>query len=92
MIARIATFNHLDPEALDPEAIERLRGILRSTPGYVAGYHVRNADTGKAFSIAIYESPDAIRAAGKALAARPADQRVGVNPDEVEICTEVYEF
>jgi hypothetical protein len=92
MIARVATFNHLDPEDLDPDAIERLRGILRSTPGYVAGYHIRNPESGKAFSIAIYESADSIRAAREALAARPTDQRVGIDPDEVEFCTEVYEF
>jgi hypothetical protein len=92
MIARVATFNQLDPDALDPEAIERLRTTIRSTPGFIAGYHVRNPETGKAFSIAIYESEDAIRQVGRALAERAPGERVGINPDVIDLCAEVYEF
>jgi hypothetical protein len=33
MIARVATFNHLDADTLDPQAVERLRTTIKNTPG-----------------------------------------------------------
>jgi hypothetical protein len=92
MIARVATFHRLDPDALDPEAVERLRTIIKGTPGYIAGFHLRNPETGKALSFAVYESADSLRAVGEALGQRPDNERVGIDPDEVDLYTEVYEF
>ena len=92
MIARVATFHQLDPEALDPQAIERLRTIIKATPGYVAGFHLRNPETGKAVSFTVYESADSLQAVGEALGQRPDDEKVGIDPDEVDYYTEVYEF
>ena len=92
MIARIATFNNLDPSALDPEAVERLRKTLRSTPGLLAGFHVRDPESGKAISFAVYDGPEALRAAGEALGRRSEDERVGIDPDEVDFYTEVIQF
>jgi hypothetical protein len=60
-----------------------LRKTIRETPGFVAGYHV-GAPGRKSLSITIFEDADAARAAGAALAARPADDRVGIDADQVE--------
>jgi hypothetical protein len=92
VIARLATFSHLDPAALDPQAVERLRSTIKATPGFVAGFHLRNPETGKAVSFTVYESPDGLEAAGRALGQRSDDERVGIDPDEVDYYTEVIEF
>jgi hypothetical protein len=92
MIARVATFNTLDPSALDPSAIERLRATIKSTPGFVAGFHLRDPESGKALSFAVYESPEALRAAGEALGSRSEGERVGIDPDAVDFYTEVIQF
>ena len=83
MIARVATFMPL-PEKLAQDALELLRKTVRETPGYVAGFHLRDPDTNKAMSITIYEDGDALRQVGAALAARPNGGKVGIDPDAVE--------
>jgi hypothetical protein len=40
--------------------------------------------TGKAFSLTVYEDANAAEAAGQRMQARPADRRVGVEPATVE--------
>jgi hypothetical protein len=92
MIARVATFNRLDPADLNPDAVERLRRIIRNTPGYVAGFHLGDPESGKALSFTVYESLDALRASGEVLASRSEAERVGIEPDEVDFYTEVVEF
>jgi hypothetical protein len=94
MFARIATFNHFDPSALDPEAVEGLRSTIKTTPGFVAGFHLWNPETGKAVSFTVYESREGLEAAGRALGQRSENQRVGVDPDpdEVDYYAEVIEF
>ena len=92
MIARIATFQRLDPDALDPQAVTRLREIIKGTPGYVAGFHLRNPETGKAVSFTVYESGESLQAVGEALGERPAGEKVGIEPDEVDYYSEVFEF
>jgi hypothetical protein len=83
MIARVATFTPL-PDGLDDDAVETLRTIIRETPGYVAGFHLRDPKTNKGLSITIYEDGDALRRAGTSLAARPTGGKVGIDPDTVE--------
>jgi hypothetical protein len=82
MLARVATFNTL-PDDVDPDAVALLRKTVRETPGFVAGYHLGGPGR-KSLSIAIFENADAGRAAADALGRRPADQRVGIEPDHVE--------
>jgi hypothetical protein len=82
MMARVATFDPL-PEGLDDEAVQLLRKTIRDTPGFVAGYHL-GAPGQKSLSITIYEDAEAGRAAAAALGRRPADRRVGIDPDHVE--------
>lgn len=83
MIARVATFTPL-PDGFDDDAVALLRKTVRETPGYVAGFHLRDPQTNKALSITIYEDADALRQAGGALAARPTDRKVGIDPDTIE--------
>lgn len=83
MIARVATFNPV-PDGLDDAAVELLRRTIRETPGYVAGFHLRGAATNKALSVTIFETREAAEQARAALAARPDDRKVGIEPDAVE--------
>ena len=92
MIARVATFHQLDTDKLDPAAVEQFRSIFKSTPGFVAGFHLRDPETGRAVSFTVFESPEALKKLGDALAQRPGVDPVGVNPDEVDYYSEVIEF
>lgn len=84
MLARVARFDHL-PDDLDDDAVGLLRETLRSTPGYVGGFHLVDPTTRKALSITVFEDADALRRAGEALEARPAERRVGIAPTKVEL-------
>jgi hypothetical protein len=83
MLARLATFNSMPADVDDPN-VKLLRETLSGTPGFVAGFHLHDPQTGKAFSLTVYEDADAVKAAGQRMQARPADERVGVDPDTVE--------
>ncbi len=84
MIARVATFDQLDVEGTDSAAVDLLRKTVRETPGFHAGYHLRDRRTGKALSGVIWESPEAAQATREALDRRPQEDRVGAEPDRVE--------
>jgi hypothetical protein len=60
MIARVATFHQLDADALDPKAVVRLRATIKSAPGYVAGFHLRNPEPGRLFRSLSMTAPSAI--------------------------------
>lgn len=83
MIARVATFDSL-PDSLDDQAVELLRRTIRQTPGYVAGFHLRDPSTNKALSVTIHEDRKALERVRAALAARAEDRKVGIDPGEVE--------
>jgi len=91
MIARVATFNRLDPEDLDPRAVELLRQTVRSQPGFRAGYHMSDPKGGKALSVIVFESMEGFAALRAAMEQRPEGQRVGIEPDSAEFF-EVTEF
>jgi hypothetical protein len=90
VIARVATFNAL-PDGLDDGAVALLRDTIKRTPGYVAGFHMRDPRTRKALSVTVFDDMEALGRAGKALAARPDESKVGIDPDAVELF-EVFEF
>ena len=93
MIARVATFRSLDPSTVDSTAAEKLRETIKGAPGYVAGFHLWNPETGKAVSFAVYESREGLEAAGRALAESSWDEPGrDPEPDEVDYYTEVIEF
>ena len=84
MIARIAKFDNL-PDDVDPQAVALLRETVRTAPGYVAGYHLHAPETGKAMSVVVVEDGQALQEIGRRLAAREPGERVGIDPDVVEI-------
>jgi heme-degrading monooxygenase HmoA len=70
MIARIAETENL-PADLDPEYVARHRAFIAAQPGFCGGYHLLDADTGRAFSLTMWESDDALAAAQRATVASP---------------------
>lgn len=86
MLARLATFSSA-PAKIDDASVALLRETVKATPGFIAGFHLEDVDTGVAYSLTVYEDAAAARAAGEALATRPVDKRVGADPDEVQFLT-----
>ena len=43
-------------------------------------------------SFTVYESAESLQAVGEALGQRPDDEKVGIDPDEVDYYTDVYAF
>jgi hypothetical protein len=82
MLARVARFKQA-PGATDNPNVVMLRDIVRSQPGFRAGYHVKDAASGEALSIVIADGPEAFEAMGKALAARAPKDRVNAEPEHV---------
>jgi heme-degrading monooxygenase HmoA len=83
-VARIAVFDDpvLAPD--DDRRAQSLRELLRTLPGFVAGYHLHEEGTGRLMSITIWESERAMREGEELVALRPeADQR-GMQPTRVE--------
>jgi heme-degrading monooxygenase HmoA len=86
MIARLATFERSPELAADDDRRTRsLRELLRAQPGFRAGYHMQEPNSGRIISLSIWESEDALHAAGDAVAARPQEDQRGITPDSVEI-------
>ncbi len=83
MLARLATFSSMPASGDDP-AVKLLEETVKATPGFVAGFHMRDPKSGKAISFVVLDDDDAARAMGEALAQRPVKDRVGVDPDQVE--------
>ena len=83
MLARLATFNSVPADADNPD-VTLLRETIKGTPGFIAGFHLSDPRTGKAFSLTVYEDAAAAQVAGQRLQARPSVKRVGVDPDTVE--------
>lgn len=83
MLARVATFNSL-PDDLDDGAVDLLRQTIKGVPGYVAGFHFRDPRSHKAMSVTVYEDMAAVERVREAMAQRPEDRKVGIDPDHVE--------
>ena len=90
MIARIATFSSLTPEA-DAESrrnlLERFLPALKAQEGFVGGYWLAAAD-GRRLSITVWESEEALRRGGANANAVPLlpgqDPSKIPSPDHVE--------
>jgi len=83
MLARVATFDSL-PDDLDDGSVDLLRDTIKTVPGYVAGFHLRDPRTNKALSVTVFEDRDAVERAREAMSQRPDDRKVGIDPDHVE--------
>lgn len=83
-VARVAVF---DDPVLQPDDDRRagtLRDLLRTLPGFVAGYHLHEEGTGRLMSITIWESDRAMEDGERLVAARPESDQRGIRPSRVE--------
>jgi hypothetical protein len=84
MLARLLTFESQTPSDPHDPKVELLRETVRSAPGYVAGFHLLDPQTGKGYSLIVAQDESGMRTIGKALAARTAEDRIGIDPDKTE--------
>ena len=86
MLARLATF---DSQPTDPEDanVQYLRDTIKSVPGFVAGFHMLDEQSGKAYSLIVLEDDASAARVREALDQRPPERRVGVDPDHVQFLT-----
>jgi heme-degrading monooxygenase HmoA len=84
-VARIAFFD--EPPVLredDDRRRSSLHELLRSLPGFVAGYELREPHSGRLCSLTLWQSHEALEAGQRAVRDRPvADQR-GIRPSRIE--------
>ena len=86
MLARLATFDS-QPTGAEDANVQYLRNTITSVPGFVAGFHMLDEESGKAYSLTVYEDEASAARAREALNQRPAERRVGVDPDHVQFLT-----
>jgi hypothetical protein len=84
MLARLATFNSQPTDLEDPNT-QYLRDTIKSVPGFVAGFHMLDEQSGKAYSLVIVEDEASSARVKAALAQRPAERHIGVDPDQVQM-------
>jgi hypothetical protein len=88
MLARLATFNS-QPADAEEANVQYLRDTIKSVTGFVAGFHMLDERSGKAYSLVVVEDEASSARVREALAQRPADRRVGVDPDHVQFLTAI---
>lgn len=88
MLARLATFN-AQPADADEANVQYLRDTIKSVPGFVAGFHMLDEQSGKAYSLVVVDDEASGAGVRDALANRPAERRVGVDPDHVQFLTAI---
>lgn len=88
MLARLATFN-TQPARADDANVQYLRDTIKSVPGFVAGFHMLDERSGKAYSLVVVEDEASGARVREALAQRPSERRVGVDPDHVQFLSAI---
>ena len=86
-----ASGSAVDGRPADPDDanVQRLRDTVRSVPGFVAGFHMFDQRSGKAYSLIVLEDEASGARVAQALAQRPPERRVGVDPDDVQFLTAI---
>ena len=74
-------------EATGWQALSRAPRVGRSRLSLACASEARD----RRARLVVFENQDAIKAVGEALRQRPEDQRVGIDPDDIEFY-EVFEF
>ena len=84
-VARVAIFDDPPPlQADDDRRKATLHELLSSTPGFIAGYELREQATGRLMSVTVWESLEALEAGERAVAERPASDQRGIRPSRIE--------
>ena len=84
-VARVATFD--EPPVLredDDRRAQTLYDLLKSLPGFVAGYYLREPATGRLMLVTVWESEQALEAAEQAVGDRVVSDQRGIRPSRVE--------
>jgi hypothetical protein len=84
MVARLMTFNDRAPVDGDDPRVVLLRKTVKDTPGFVTGYELLN-DDGRIYTLIIGEDGATHAEIGRRLAARDDKDKLGVDPDEVQM-------
>jgi heme-degrading monooxygenase HmoA len=84
-VARVAIWDE-PPELRDDDdrRARSLYDLLQSLPGFVAGYYLREATTGRLMSVTLWESEAALEGAERAVQERPVSDQRGIRPSRVE--------
>jgi heme-degrading monooxygenase HmoA len=85
VVARLAVFVSQKLQPDDRRRTSSLVQLVRAQPGFRAGYHLRQLETGRMVSLTIWDSAAALEAAGRAVAERPAADRRGIRPTDVGV-------
>ena len=84
-VVRLATFDEPPPfQDDDARRARTLFELLGSLPGFEGAYYLREEASGRLISLTIWESEEALEAAERAVAERPAEDRRGISPSRVE--------
>ena len=84
-VARVAIFD--EPPILqedDERRARSLEALLRSLPGFIAGYEFREEPTGRLMSVTLWESEQALEAGERAVRNRPMSDQRGIRPSRIE--------
>jgi heme-degrading monooxygenase HmoA len=84
-VARVAIFD--EPPLLqedDERRAKSLEELLRSLPGFIAGYELREDATGRLMSVTLWESEAALEAGERAVRHRPVSDQRGIRPTRIE--------
>jgi heme-degrading monooxygenase HmoA len=84
-VARVAVFDeaprlHTD----DDRRAGTLRDLLQSLPGFITGYDLREAATGRLMSVTLWETEAALEAGQNAVRNRPVSDQRGIRPSRIE--------
>lgn len=84
-VARVATFEEPPVLQADDERRSRtLQELLRSLPGFIAGYDLREEGTGRRISLTVWDSESELDRGEDAVRNRPVDDQRGIRPSRVE--------
>ena len=84
-VARVATFEEapvLQPD--DDRRSRTLQELLRSLPGFIAGYELREEGTGRLMSVTLWESESRLESGEHAVRNRPVGDQRGIRPTRIE--------
>jgi heme-degrading monooxygenase HmoA len=84
-VARVAIFDEA-PTLLDDDErrAKSLEDLLRSLPGFIRGYELREGPTGRLMSVTLWESEEALEAGERAVRDRPVSDQRGIRPSRIE--------
>ena len=83
MLARLATFNS-QPADPDDANVQYLRDTIKSVPGFVAGFHMLDEQSGTAYSLVVVEDE---ASGARVQAARPNVRPSGASASIPTTCS-----